>query len=67
VVEGILDDLKRGYVPNIFAEQRMKAEWKYNPKGLVKKIEAGAVLTTAAVAFIYYKNNSSRKRKGLFQ
>jgi hypothetical protein len=67
VVEGILDDLKRGYIPNIFAEQGMKAEWKYNPKGLVKKIATGAVLATAAVAFIYYKNNSSRKRKGLFQ
>lgn len=67
VIEGVFDDLRRGYIPNIFAEQGMKAEWKYNPRGLAKKIAVGAVLTAAAIALLYSKNNSSRKRKGLFQ
>lgn len=61
VVEGILDDLRRGYIPNIFAEQGMKAEWKHNPKGLVKKIAAGVLLATITVGLLYSKSNSSKK------
>ncbi|HSK13204.1 MAG TPA: hypothetical protein VK907_08305, partial [Phnomibacter sp.] len=30
VVEGIINDLKHGIIPNIFAEKGWKAEWKYN-------------------------------------
>jgi hypothetical protein len=47
VVEGIIDDLKLGIVPNIFAEKGWKAEWKYNRKGLIKNVAAGLALTTA--------------------
>jgi hypothetical protein len=47
VVEGIIDDLKHGIVPNIFAEKGWKAEWKYNRKGLIKNVAAGLALTTA--------------------
>lgn len=47
VVEGILEDLARGHVPNIFAEMGGPAEWKYNRAGLIRKaLIAGAVLTT---------------------
>ncbi|MDQ1085532.1 MULTISPECIES: hypothetical protein [unclassified Siphonobacter] len=52
VVEGIIDDLKRGYVPNIFAEKGWNAAWKYNRKGLITKIAVGALITTATVAFL---------------
>jgi hypothetical protein len=47
VVEGIIDDLKLGIVPNIFAEKGWNAEWKYNRKGLIKNVAAGLALTTA--------------------
>lgn len=56
VVEGIVDDLKRGYIPNIFAEKGWKAEWKHNPKGVVKKVVAGVVITAAVIAVIYGRN-----------
>lgn len=63
VVEGIIDDLKRGHIPNIFAERGWKAEWKYNRKGMTQKFIAGAVLTSAAtaLAFLYTSNNKSLK------
>ena len=32
IVEGIINDLKNGIVPNLFAELGWKAEWKYNRK-----------------------------------
>lgn len=56
VIEGIVDDLKRGHIPNIFAEKGWKAEWKHNPKGLAQKIIIGAVVTTALIAFLSRKN-----------
>ena len=55
VVEGILDDLMHGHIPNIFAEQGMKAEWKYNRMGLLRKFAIGTALTTAAIVMIARK------------
>jgi hypothetical protein len=37
VVEGYLEDLSRGHVPNVFAERGWKAEWKHKRKGLVTR------------------------------
>ena len=52
VVEGILDDLKRGHLPNIWAERGMSAEWKYNRKGLMQRMAVTAALTTALVVLL---------------
>lgn len=60
MVEGIIDDLKHGHVPNIFAEKGMKSEWKYNRKGLVTKIATGVVLTGMVLFY-----NSKKKKKAL--
>lgn len=49
VVEGIIDDLKKGHVPNIFAEKGWKAAWKHNPQGLIKKVAIAALATTAVI------------------
>ena len=38
VVEGLVSDLKRGHIPNIFSEKGMKADWKCNRKELVSKV-----------------------------
>lgn len=55
VVEGIVDDLKRGYIPNIFAERGCKSEWKYNPRGLMKKVFVGTMVTTAVITLLIRK------------
>ena len=55
VVEGIIDDLRRGYVPNIFAEKGLKADWKHDREGLMKKIAIGAVLTTVTLGLLFRK------------
>jgi hypothetical protein len=52
VVEGIVDDLKRGHIPNIFAERGMKAELKHNPKGLAKRILVTVAVTSIAYAIL---------------
>ena len=49
VVEGIVEDLAGGRVPNIPAEMGIRAEWQHNKKGLAKK-----VAITAAVSYVTY-------------
>ncbi|CAA9347443.1 MAG: hypothetical protein AVDCRST_MAG93-6960 [uncultured Chloroflexia bacterium] len=50
VVEGVLDDLKHGRVPNVFAERGWKAEWKHNRTSLIRRILVRVVLISAAIA-----------------
>ncbi|MFL6282988.1 MAG: hypothetical protein ACJ74Q_07570 [Pyrinomonadaceae bacterium] len=52
VVEGYIEDLSHGHVPNVFAERGWKAEWKHNRRGLVTRVAVGTVLATAAVALL---------------
>jgi hypothetical protein len=49
MIEGLVEDLSKGIVPNIYAEMGGHAEMKYNPKGTAKK-----VLTLAVVAGVAY-------------
>lgn len=57
VVEGIVEDLARGRVPNIWAEKGMRAEWRYNRKALSIKMVAGAAITALGVALLCKKYN----------
>ncbi len=50
MVEGILQDLSHGRIPNIPEELGWKAEWKYNRKNLVRRLVVGTVLATAVIA-----------------
>lgn len=52
VVEGYAEDLARGHVPNVFAERGWKAEWEHNRKSLVTRVAVGALLASAAVAYL---------------
>jgi hypothetical protein len=61
VIEGIIDDLKMGIVPNLFAEKGWKAEWKYNKKGLVTKI-AIAAGTTILLSLLRGKKKEKKKK-----
>ncbi|GAB3891881.1 hypothetical protein [Spirosoma agri] len=61
VVEGIVDDFRRGRVPNIFAEKGMQADWKYDRNGLIKKVLIGAAITTVAFTLLS-RNKRTRKR-----
>ena len=49
VVEGVVEDLAVGRVPNIPAEMGIRAEWQHNKKGLAKKIAV-----VAAVSYVTY-------------
>jgi hypothetical protein len=57
IVQGIISDLKRGIVPNFFAEAGWGAEWKYNRKKLIGRIAVKVIAVAAIVMWM------SRKRK----
>lgn len=59
-VEGIVDDLKHGIVPNIFKERGWTAEWKYNRQGAIKNVAVGVAVTAAVVALLVYRNRSKK-------
>lgn len=51
VIEGVVDDIGRGRLPNIPAEMGVRAEWRHNKKGLAIKsvgaLAVGALLVAA--------------------
>ncbi|MDB5231358.1 MAG: hypothetical protein JWN76_2163 [Chitinophagaceae bacterium] len=60
VVQGIMADLLKGTVPNIFAEMGWKADLKHNKKGLITKVIVTAVVTTAVIAWLSRKNEPKK-------
>ncbi|MBL0391899.1 hypothetical protein JJ685_12235 [Ramlibacter monticola] len=58
VVEGILDDLAHGHVPNLFREMGGPAEWRHNRAGFVRK----AAIAAGVVALLLYVNGRRRRR-----
>lgn len=56
MVEGIIEDLSHGHIPNFFAERGWKAEWKYNRKSFVIKAATAAAVTSAALLLLSRKN-----------
>ncbi|MCF0069632.1 hypothetical protein LZD49_04060 [Dyadobacter sp. CY261] len=50
MMEGLGDDLKRGHIPNLFAEHGGASELKYNKIGLARKLlTVGAIITVIVV------------------
>ena len=52
VVEGIIDDLKQGYFPNIFEEKGGRARWKYDKKTIVKNVLTGVAFKAFILTII---------------
>ena len=61
IVEGVIADLRQGYIPNVFAERGWKAEWKYNRKGLLTKVATTTLVTAAVVGFFVIRAKKNRK------
>ena len=64
MVEGLIDDLAHGTVPNIWAEKGYNSEWKYDKKSLFVKIGTVAAVTAGAVYLLLPKNGRSEKQNG---
>jgi hypothetical protein len=52
VAEGVLEDLRQGRVPNVFAERGWRAEWEHDKAGLLGRVLVRVALVSAAVAYL---------------
>lgn len=55
--EGVVTDLASGRVPNVPAEMGIRAAWKHNPRGVVRKLG----LLAGALGLIYMVYRSRRR------
>jgi len=60
VIEGKIDDLKHGIIPNPWIERGWRAQWKHNRTAFVGKAATTALLITAAVMLTSRKNRSKQ-------
>ncbi|HZW38692.1 MAG TPA: hypothetical protein VFF33_05275 [Ignavibacteriaceae bacterium] len=49
VVEGYFDDIKHGYIPNVFKEHGFKSEWKHNRGAIVTKMAVGTLVASSII------------------
>ena len=60
VVEGVVQDLARGKVPNIPAEMGVGAVWQHNRKGLATKVGVTLAASTMLVLLLRQRKSKSR-------
>jgi hypothetical protein len=61
MIEGLVDDLSRGHIPNVFAEMGGRAELKHNPAGVARKaLVVGAVV---GIGYLYLTRDRGRSTR----
>ena len=63
VVEGIIDDLAHGTVPNIWAEKGYNAQWKHDRSGMLVKIATFAAVVGGGIFLLTRKGDKSQRRE----
>jgi hypothetical protein len=59
MIEGIIEDLGDGHIPNLFQEKGYTADWKHNRASLIAKFAIGAFVAAAVVGAM---NSKPRRR-----
>jgi hypothetical protein len=62
VVEGIIQDLVHGHVPNLSAERGARADWRYNRAAAIRRSAITGVVATGLVVGIAYWFSQRRSR-----
>jgi len=60
VIEGKINDLKHGVLPNPWIERGWRAEWKHNRPAFIRKAATTALLITAGIMLMSRKNRSKQ-------
>jgi hypothetical protein len=62
VCEGLVEDLARGHIPNLYAEMGGRAELEHNPKGAARKAAMGVAALALLVLALKHRGNGRRRR-----
>src|SRR5687767_9432345 len=60
VIQGKLDDLAHGVIPNPWIERGWRAEWKHNRKSFIGKAAITALLITGGIMLLTKKSHSKK-------
>ena len=60
VIQGKLDDLTHGIIPNPWTERGWRAEWKHNRPAFIQKGATTALIITGGILLLTRKNRSKR-------
>ena len=60
VVEGVLNDVARGHIPNVFEEMGLKAEWQHNKKRLITRVAVGAAIGVVVFSLLRSRREQSQ-------
>jgi hypothetical protein len=58
VIEGKIDDLKHGILPNPWIERGWRAQWKHDRPGFIRNMATTALLITAGMMWMRRKSKS---------
>lgn len=61
MIEGLLSDLRRGYIPRYAAEKGWGVLWKYNPKKFLARAATTALTVAGFAALFFRKKNTMQK------
>lgn len=64
VVEGILDDVRRGRVPNAFAEAGGRAQWTYDRRRMLDRLLFTAAVAGISVTSVRAYRAANRAKRG---
>ena len=64
VVEGILDDVRRGRLPNTFAEAGGRAQWRYNRRRVVDRLLFSAAVAGISLTSVRAYRTANRAKRG---
>ena len=59
VVEGVVEDIGRGKLPNIPAEMGIKSELRHNKRGFATKVAVGAAVSVVLIALLRRSSTDS--------
>jgi hypothetical protein len=62
VIEGKINDLKNGILPNPWIERGWRAEWKHNRLAFVGRIAITTAVISAGIMLMSRKNRSSKRK-----
>ncbi|HSI91224.1 MAG TPA: hypothetical protein VK927_08915 [Adhaeribacter sp.] len=62
-VEGVLSDLSKGHVPNVFAEKGYSGKWKHDQKGVIGRLAVTALVAAGTVWLLSGSGKTSKKKK----
>ena len=62
MVEGLVDDLAHGHIPNLWAEKGFKTSWKHNRASLITQLATTAAVTVGLVVWLSAGKSKNAKR-----